>query len=315
MTEDKVWFIISLIAFSSKEALAVKNKFHLVQNYFSTPRQVCDINLYQIGRRFCAEGMVIPTHPHIINCLEITVVIGGKGKIFTNDTGTDVKTGDIYLSFPGDLHKIVSDSEDSLKYDFVAISTTDAAISEAFENIMQNYSSEGMRTVQDEKISYLLSNVIAEINEPAALSEEILYAMLRQLMIYVVRAYSKESRRVVSVGSITDSEALCLQIMNYIDTHIYAINCLSRLAEITGYSYNYMSNVFKKNTSYTLLSYYHTKRMNTAKFLLTENKRTASEVAELLGYSSIYTFSRAFKKQFGMSPSEYRKNHDPSKRP
>ena len=85
------------------------------------------------------------------------------------------------------------------------------------------------------------------------------------------------------------------------------MDCLSRLSEITGYSYNYMSNIFKKNTSTTLLEYFHAKRMKTAKLLLAENKRSVSQIAELLGYSSIYTFSRAFKKQYGISPSDYKK--------
>lgn len=285
----------------------MKNKFHVVQNYFVSPRQINDISLYQVGRRFCAEGMIVPSHPHIINCFELTVVVGGKGEIITNEVATPVQSGDVYLSFMGDFHKIVSDIKDPLKYDFIAFNTADTKLSKELEHVMQNYSSPDKRLVQDEKITYLLGNIIAEINEPEKFSEEILYSMLRQLMIYIIRNYKENSRSVVSFGGITDSEALCLQIMNYIDTHIYTMNCLSRLSEITGYSYNYMSNIFKKNTSTTLLDYYHSKRMKTAKRLLAENKRTVSEVAELLGYSSIYTFSRAFKKQFGISPSEYRK--------
>ena len=285
----------------------MKNKFHVVQNYFATPRQIQEINLYQVGRRFCAEGMVIPTHPHIIDCIEITVVIGGKGTVITNDTSTHVQAGDVYLSFTGDFHKIVSSQKDPLKYDFIAFSTSDPQLSQELESVMQSYSSPQKRVTQDEKITYLLGNIIAEINEPDKLSDEILHSMLRQLIIYIIRNYKERSRSVVSFGGITDGEALCLQLMNYIDTHIYTMNCLSRLSEITGYSYNYMSNVFKKNTSTTLLEYYHSKRMKTAKLLLAENKRTVSEIAELLGYSSIYTFSRAFKKQFGLSPSEYKK--------
>ena len=245
--------------------------------------------------------------PHIIDCIEITVVVDGKGEIITNDVSTPVKEGDVYLSFVGDFHKIISDEKKPLKYDFIAFKVTDKVLAEAFELIMQNYSNPEKRCVQDEKISYLLSNIIAEINEPEKFSEEILYSMLRQLMIYLIRNYKENNRGVVSFGGITDGEALCLQLMNYIDTHIYTMNCLSRLSEITGYSYNYMSNVFKKNTSYTLLEYYHSKRMKTAKLLLAENKRSVSEIAELLGYSSIYTFSRAFKKQYDISPSDYKK--------
>ena len=283
----------------------MKNKFHVVKNYFATPKELGDILLYQVGRRFCAEGMVIPTHSHM-DWVEISSIVDGEGVISTNGVDTRVRSGDIYISFPCDFHRIESDTANPLKYDFIAFSTSDPLLAREIEEMINANASGDKRTLRDEKISYLLGNIVAEISDPSELSDELLLSMIHQLIIYVVRACRSGSRQASFYGGITDSEALCLQLMNYIDTHIYTINCLSWLSEITGYSYNYMSNVFKKNTSCTLLDYYHSKRMKTAMLLLAEDKRTVSEIADLLGYSSIYTFSRAFKKHYGVAPREYR---------
>ena len=40
--------------------------------------------------------------------------------------------------------------------------------------------------------------------------------------------------------------------------------------------------------------------------MLEENKATITEISDYLNYSSIYVFSRIFKKRFGISPSTYK---------
>jgi AraC-like DNA-binding protein len=41
--------------------------------------------------------------------------------------------------------------------------------------------------------------------------------------------------------------------------------------------------------------------METGKALVLENKKSISEIAEMLGYN-LYSFSKAFKKRYGVSP-------------
>jgi AraC-like DNA-binding protein len=41
--------------------------------------------------------------------------------------------------------------------------------------------------------------------------------------------------------------------------------------------------------------------------LLKEGKYTISEIADMTGFSTLSHFSTSFKKQFGVSPSEYSK--------
>ena len=48
-------------------------------------------------------------------------------------------------------------------------------------------------------------------------------------------------------------------------------------------------------------------KIKEAKKLIRENNYSVGQISEMLGYSSIHNFSRAFKKAVGMSPSAYGK--------
>jgi len=48
-------------------------------------------------------------------------------------------------------------------------------------------------------------------------------------------------------------------------------------------------------------------KLKKSKELIRENKYTISEIAFMLGFSSIHYFSRTFKQHFNLTPSEYAK--------
>lgn len=104
------------------------------------------------------------------------------------------------------------------------------------------------------------------------------------------------------------ADIICQDIMNYIDTHIYEINSLSELSDLYGYNYCHLSYMFKKHMGQTLMSYYRERRLTEAKKLLEQHKNVA-KVAEKMGYSSMYSFSKSFKKQWGISPRTYIKKN------
>ena len=95
--------------------------------------------------------------------------------------------------------------------------------------------------------------------------------------------------------------------MNYIDTHIYTIKKLEELAPKFNYSYGYLSGLFQRTTGKTLSEYHKHRKMETGKALILEKKKRISEIAEMLGYN-LYSFSKAFKNTYGISPKIMQKN-------
>ena len=66
--------------------------------------------------------------------------------------------------------------------------------------------------------------------------------------------------------------------------------------------------VFKECTGTSPIGFHHMLKLNIAKdYISFYDKMSFSEIASKLGFSDALYFSKLFKKQHGISPSEYRK--------
>ncbi len=79
---------------------------------------------------------------------------------------------------------------------------------------------------------------------------------------------------------------------------------MQRLSRALGYSREHITRAFSSVYRVTPKQYFNTHRMNIALSELVSGKKVF-EVAEDVGFSSQYAFSKAFKKYFGLSPEKY----------
>lgn len=78
-----------------------------------------------------------------------------------------------------------------------------------------------------------------------------------------------------------------------------------QLARIAGLSTVYFRKLFTCTVGVSPITYVHNLRIEKAKEILKSDYGNLSDIALSLGYSSLYDFSRAFKKHTGISPSKY----------
>lgn len=81
------------------------------------------------------------------------------------------------------------------------------------------------------------------------------------------------------------------------------------LTEAASYVYltpNYLSYLFKQHMNITFIEYLTAIRIREAKKLLRATYLPIAEIAERLAYTEVAYFSNCFKKETGVSPSEYR---------
>lgn len=281
-----------------------KRKFHFEKGYDANPLKIGNMYLVQIGCTHCSNDYFVGDHPHL-NWIELTHITSGVGTIVTNEVISPVKRGDIYLSFPGDIHAIYSENENPLKFNFLSFWPDDEELQSSLERIMVLNNDANHRIFTNENIEKLFDNCISEVILNDKYSNDILICCLNQIVRYVIREFS------MSVKSkklkITSLEELCYRMTNYINTHIYTMNNLENLSDYFGYSYGYLSGVYHKTTGDTLINYYTSRRAEAAKALINEGLLSFAEIAETLKYSSVYSFSRAFKNYFGITPSTYKK--------
>jgi len=100
------------------------------------------------------------------------------------------------------------------------------------------------------------------------------------------------------------SKDVCLKIKKHLDSlDRYSLD-MSEVSRELGYSREHITRIFSAAYHVTPAQYFAARKMSIALSHLLSGKQV-TEVAEMMGYSSPYAFSKAFKKHFGLSPQKY----------
>lgn len=273
------------------------------EQLFNPPRPYENFDLLQIGTSYFQPRTAVALHAHV-GFFEISAITSGKGKISANNVTVPVSQGDIFISFPYDTHSIEADAQEGMNYSFCAFFLKDEELLSEMEKLSLIYGKPSDRIIRSDTVNSLLATAIAETSKERLQQKKYLEAVFTQMIIQIIRAFNRQSP---SAATPSKREELCFQVMDYINTHIYSISSLEEIAEQFSYDYTYISKIFTRTTSQSISEYYRFQRLEVARALIHEGRLNISEIAERLKYASIYSFSKAFKKQYGMSPREYKK--------
>jgi AraC family transcriptional regulator len=101
-------------------------------------------------------------------------------------------------------------------------------------------------------------------------------------------------------------EACILDVQKYIRDHIDEPLNRERLAAVAGFSVPHLHRVFTACTGESVAAYIRRVRMERAGRKLRMGAVDITEVALAAGYATHAAFGKAFKQQYGLSPSEFR---------
>lgn len=279
-------------------------RYH-INHLYNGGKKIGDFEIFQIGRMLGPEQYPFKEHMQH-DYYELTLINRGEGLIFADGIGSNVKEGDIYLSLPFEKHKIIYAENVSTDIDFIAFKILDTELANAFNDAVSNIKLSGNRIFNDIKINTLLGNAIAEVEKELEFSELTLNNIFSLITIYLIRAIDKSYSANISNDS-NSKQAICYKIMNYIDTNIFTIESLNSISQLLGYNYSYISTMFRQITNQTILDYYYNKKLFVAKTLLDEGNFKPVKIADMLNYATYYSFSKAFKQKYGLSPKNYLK--------
>ncbi|MFT8352232.1 response regulator transcription factor [Clostridium saccharoperbutylacetonicum] len=102
-------------------------------------------------------------------------------------------------------------------------------------------------------------------------------------------------------------ENLSQLLENYLLKNYASIISIHDIAEKFGFTNEYLSKIFKKYTGVTPIKYITKIRINEAKqLLINQPELEIKKVGELIGYKDAFYFSRVFKSNVGVYPTDYR---------
>ena len=147
----------------------------------------------------------------------------------------------------------------------------------------------------------LFSSVLYEIKTEDTFSLRYIGLIIEQLLIECNRSILglEKSRHLTNRS---DEELLTYDIISYIDQNLESIVHIPDLEDVFFYNSAFLSKVFLAQTGITIKSYIIKKKMEYANVLL-EKGNSITEISRRLGYSSIHSFSRAYKNHFNKTPS------------
>ena len=150
--------------------------------------------------------------------------------------------------------------------------------------------------------AYLFKEMINELQTCRTGYEELLAMYLRQILILVQRT-RQEHRTSINTHIQEEME----YARRYFNEHYNEQISIEDYAQSRNMSVSWFQRSFKQIVNYSPMQYILTIRMNNAASLLESTDYSMAEISTIVGYDNPLYFSRLFKKQKGVSPSEYRK--------
>lgn len=106
-----------------------------------------------------------------------------------------------------------------------------------------------------------------------------------------------------------ENHELIKNAVKYIDKLGTSTTTIEEVASNAGFSLDYFNRIFRKHTGFNVMEYSRFRRLNRAARMLRQSPDTdILTIALKCGYDSHEGFIRAFKEQYGKTPSEYRES-------
>lgn len=169
-----------------------------------------------------------------------------------------------------------------------------------------------IRKILNERINLfegeINENVKAKRDNRAA-SEQLIKIYISELMLKLYKLGKNYETSAASSTIKQKSENMLVEkCISFMDEHINEKISLEQVCRYIPISQSYLSKIFKVHTGRSIKEYYMETKLEKAKSLIRESGLSLTEISNLLDFSSLHHFSRAFKHKFMISPSEYAKS-------
>lgn len=153
-------------------------------------------------------------------------------------------------------------------------------------------------------LGQIVTNLEREYSNSDSLQEEMLRILLKRFIIICTRI----ARKTLNITPERErSFDIVRQFHVLVDNHFRKKKQVREYADMLNRSPKTLSNIFSACGQPSPLTVIHERMEAEAKRLLLYTPKSAKEVADILGFEDLATFSRFFRQHTGQSISEYRK--------
>jgi AraC family transcriptional regulator len=161
--------------------------------------------------------------------------------------------------------------------------------------------------VRDDLLTGMGHMLIREASSDLAGTRLYAESIGHQLCIHLLRNYfDLKPARLSPPGKL--DHLRMRQVQDFIDEHLGDNLTLVSLANVAGVSASYLGRLFRNSFGVAPHQYLLNRRLERARTLLQNNRQSIAEIAFVTGFSDQSHLTRHFKRQFGVTPQECRRD-------
>lgn len=252
-----------------------------------------DFYIYEIGTYKCTPcyGYGPSIRPRDI----IHFVISGKGKLYLNDNCYEIHAGQAFL-IPAHVKSYYEADADE-PWHYMWIHVGGARLSEIF--YLAGLGADQPVFTPTEQSTFIEDT----LKDIFRMHEDELYCIGK---VYELFSFITGKSKTKVTKEVSPQLEYVQKTIKYIQLKYSEPLRVDEISNACGLNRSYLSRLFREATGISIQQYIITYRMKMAMNLITETNKSIQDISLAVGYSDIFTFSKAFKKYYSVPPSEYR---------
>lgn len=264
--------------------------------FFSHNKLSRALTIYYGGTEVCTSSHSFgpAIRPHYL----LHYILNGKGSYYADNKWYKLKKGEGFLICPGDSTYYKADKEEPWEYCWISFDGYEAS------TILKNCGlSKDNLIFKDNSNGVFKQNLLSLIHNYEAKSNNE-FALLGQLYLCFASIYDQ-----VNSKEKNNYESYADKALDYIYNNFSYDIKISDIARYIGIDRTYLYKIFIQEHKISPQQYLISFRLNTAVNLLETTKMNITEISYSCGFKDTPTFYKHFKKQFNITPVQYRKNN------
>lgn len=160
---------------------------------------------------------------------------------------------------------------------------------------------------QAREIRRLMAALITRMDTSDPLEKLRFEQGLNRLLILLFQLFPPRRMAQSEAGKTEKQKDMMERIVSYVEENYRERITLKDLGALCGYNATYLSTFFKNHTGINFYDYLMRIRLREATLELCSTNKTILEVAGSNGFADVKSFNQNFRKTFGKSPGEYRR--------
>lgn len=237
---------------------------------------------------------------HLHYSVEIVYMRSGSAVAYIDSDAFEINSGDLLIVFPNRIHRF-EDRKEGNQYDLFIVNPD--IVAELSRRISaENPQNPVIQNVAKNERLHSLIKILSDVNNfPQTYRETMLKGYFLAFFSEVLEMLPMRSNK-------PDENQAMRTVIQYCAQNFTKELSLTILEEELHLNKYYISHLFGDKLGMRFNDYINSLRISESCRLLRMSDLNITEISGASGFGTLRTFNRAFIKQIGMSPSEYRKS-------